>query len=653
MASRVLLAEDNLQLAQSVLQLLGRQGLIAEHQADGVSALKSIASNPPDLLLLDLNLPGLHGIELLKKLRQSPRTAALPVVIITGAYKGEKYHQAARHLGVSHYLEKPFKSGALRQAIAEALPLQAAVAGEKQRPFAHHLREVFLKELCGQMVFSHGGNSHTLSFIKGIPVGIGRGFQHSDLGAYLRSKDYLSAAEYGYYRSRPAENRTLPVQLGCLDYHALLQAELDYLEHELLQAFSLPPMASRWIPFELPSEVCPLSINMPQLFYDGFHSSSREAGATLLRNYGQRFVAATEGYFRYINFMSLREQEKQFIEQLDGQSRLGTLLPGDFDGAPLVLTLASLNMIRFSEEPAAAVSAGDLPIRVMFNACVEEFEVDIEESLESFTDLTSADEEAVDAIAAVVRSGELPAAQDSGDLGQEVRLLAKSLEGQNHYQVFGIKPAKFSIDLLKERYFAITRRFGPDILMQLGGEEAQLVEQILSIVATAYDTLSDVVKKERYDELLGSDKVGLGREGDDRFQAEVQAESGKVFLEMEEWDNAEKALQEAVNFDPNNGDYLASLAWATYRNPRYSNSSAMQTKAKQMLNKALVMERFPQGFAYKGWILLESGQETMAEAEFSKALKLDARHVLARKGMRALQEKREQQKRGLFKRMFK
>ena len=153
--------------------------------------------------------------------------------------------------------------------------------------------------------------------------------------------------------------------------------------------------------------------------------------------------------------------------------------------------------------------------------------------------------------------------------------------------------------------------------------------------------------------MLGADKIGLGHKGDDRFQAQVQAESGKVFLEMEEWDNAEKALQEAVNADPDNGEYMANLGWAIYRNPKYSSSEAMLNKAKQMLNKSITMERTAQAFAYKGWMLLESGQESMAEAEFNKALKQDARQLMARKGLRALQEQQEQKKKGLFKRMFK
>jgi hypothetical protein len=53
-----------------------------------------------------------------------------------------------------------------------------------------------------------------------------------------------------------------------------------------------------------------------------------------------------------------------------------------------------------------------------------------------------------------------------------------------------------------------------------------------------------------------------------------------------------------------------------------------------------------------GWMLFEAGQEAVAEGGFNKALKLDARQQLARKGLRSLQEKREQEKKGLFRRMF-
>ena len=79
----------------------------------------------------------------------------------------------------------------------------------------------------------------------------------------------------------------------------------------------------------------------------------------------------------------------------------------------------------------------------------------------------------------------------------------------------------------------------------------------------------------------------------------------------------------------------------------------MRDRGKQMINKSMTLERTAAGHSFKGRLLLEAGQESLAEAEFNKALRIDARNNIARKGMRSLQEKREQDKKGLFRKMFR
>ena len=655
MAQRILLAENNSQLATAIAEVLSRQSFAVERVADGVAALRAIAAAPPTLLLLDLKLPGLHGIELLRKLRQSPRTASLPVIVLTGSDKSDACHDAAKKLGVRHCLEKPFKVSALLSAVRTEL---GATPGDNQ-PFSRHLRAAFSRRFSGQLILTFPDTIRQLSFINGAPVALRPGFAHRDFGDFLCRRGQITSAEYQHYSSSAAFRHDSLVQIGCLHYSELLQAEMDYLTEELVCAFGSAPSRATWQSIPAPELLQLITLNVPQLFYSGFHKHPGPQASQLQMTCRDRYPALVEGYYRHINFLRLNEAEKSFLQRMDGRKRLAELLDEEEDFGPLLLTLTSLDMARFTLQPAASALPGDLPLRTLFNAVEEESVATTVETLESFSDLVvEAEKVRTDPAKAKSAATTAPAAPVSqppqeSDLAQEVRLLAGSLQDKNHYEVFGIKPARFSITLLKERYFAITRKFGPEILMQLGGEEAVLVEEILSKVATAYDTLSDVVKKERYDELFGSDKIGLGHKGDDRFQAQVQAESGKVFLEMEDWDHAEKALQEAVNFDTNNGDYLASLAWAVYRNPKYASSQAMQNKAKQMLNKAIALERTSLAFAYKGWMLLESGQDSMAEAEFNKALKLDARQMNARKGLRALQEQREQLKKGLFKRMFK
>ncbi len=660
MAKRILLAEENQPLAAAIAGRLRQQGFVVDHVSDGVSALRAIAAEPPDLLLLELKLPGLHGTELIKKLRQSQRAADLPVIVLTGFYKGEKYHTAAEALGVRHYLEKPLKASVLLSAIDQELTPERSVSPATQgepRPFAQHLRTAFLKPFSGLLTLQYPDTVRMLTFINGAPVALRPGYKSRDFGDFLCLRGQITADEYHYFVTTAAYRHDSLVQIGCLQYNDLLQAEIDYLSQELVCAFAGGPARAAWKVIPAPELLQLITLNVPQLFYEGFHKHAGQDGSRLLQTFSDKYAILDRNYYRHINFLRLNEKEKYFVQRIDGQHKLADLVTDEFDCSPLLLTLTNLNMARFSAEPAVSADPENLPLRTLFNVVEEEVEVDAEEILESFSDLVGDDGDvAAQVDTTMVQPG---LAESNGtkatqeDHAQEIRLIARSLENQSHYEVFGIKQGKFSIDRLKERYFAITRKFGPEVLMQLGGEEAAMVEGILSRVATAYDTLSDVVKKERYDEMLGADKVGLGQKGDERFQAQVQAESGKVFLEMEEWDNAEKALQDAVNAEPDNGDYLANLAWSIYRNPKYSDSQAMMNKAKKMLNKSITMERTAQAFAYKGWMLFESGQEAMAEAEFNKALKLDARLSIARRGLRTMKDQQELQKKSLFKKMFK
>ncbi len=638
---RILIAEDNNTLATAMVQLLTRRGYRVETAGDGASALKRIAAEPPDLLLLDLRLPKLHGVELLKKLRQNGKTRTLPVVIVSGAYKGEKYRQAAKRLGVAHYLEKPFRAGELLQAVARCLQPPTTA-----RPMSKLLADAFRRRFSGRLHLAGDGRRFALDLIRGRPVGLAPGIVHPDFGAWLQHRGRISAEEYAWYRHAGQGCHTSLVELGCLEYPELLQEKLAWLGSELVAGFALPPLVCRSEPFALPDNLQVVAVNLPRLLYEGYHHHPPTTDPFAPRL--DQYAALTETYFRYINFLRLDEDEKKLLTRLTGDRRLADCLAGLDIGRALLRTLDDLDMIAFADSPLPAASAGNMPLRELFNRLEEETAPPAEERLENFGDILDDDQ----AAGFAAPKTECAQVADDRSLAEEVRRTHAELQGKNHYEIFGMRGSEFSFDRLRERYFAFTRKFGPETLMQLTGEEAVLAEEILSRVSTAYNTLSDVVKKENYDQMLGSDRIGLGEEGDDRFQAQVQFQSGKTFLEMEEWEEAEKALQDACNIDPDNGVYLANLAWAIYRNPRNRQSHALRDKARQLLARALMLEKSGEAFAYKGWMHLDAGQEALAEAEFTKALKRNPRQRLARKGLRAIQEKREQEKKGLFRRMF-
>jgi DNA-binding response OmpR family regulator len=106
--SRVLVVEDEHDIAGLIKHTLERRGdLEAEIAETGAAALKSVAESPPDLVILDLNLPFLDGMEVCRILRSRPATASLPIIMLT-ARTGESDRVAGLELGADDYVSKPF-----------------------------------------------------------------------------------------------------------------------------------------------------------------------------------------------------------------------------------------------------------------------------------------------------------------------------------------------------------------------------------------------------------------------------------------------------------------------------------------------------------------------------------------------------------------
>jgi tetratricopeptide (TPR) repeat protein len=179
-----------------------------------------------------------------------------------------------------------------------------------------------------------------------------------------------------------------------------------------------------------------------------------------------------------------------------------------------------------------------------------------------------------------------------------------------------------------------------------------MAQDVLSGYSTAYNTLSNVVTKERYDELLNSETVGLDGKQDDKLQAQVQFQSGKVFLEMGEFVNAEKAFHDAYRLEPDVPLHAAYLAWAIYRNPSNQGSKVSQEKARNLLSRSLISGKVPESYSFRGWMLLDEGRDGLAEGDFLKAVKLSPRDTLANKGLQQIADHRQSEKKGLFSKFF-
>jgi two-component system, cell cycle response regulator DivK len=106
MTHAILVVEDNernLKLLRDVLEYAGYDVRVARTAEDGIT---SAVSEPPDLVLMDLQLPGIDGTEALRRLRESPRTADIPVVAVT-AQAMKQDRERALEAGFDGYIEKP------------------------------------------------------------------------------------------------------------------------------------------------------------------------------------------------------------------------------------------------------------------------------------------------------------------------------------------------------------------------------------------------------------------------------------------------------------------------------------------------------------------------------------------------------------------
>jgi CheY-like chemotaxis protein len=117
---RVLVVDDNVDAAQGIVMLLKALGNDVRTAYDGPTALESALDYRPNVVLLDIGLPGLDGFEVAKRLRQQPALRSVVLVALTG-YGQESDRQRSQEAGFDHHLVKPANVGKLQQILATVL----------------------------------------------------------------------------------------------------------------------------------------------------------------------------------------------------------------------------------------------------------------------------------------------------------------------------------------------------------------------------------------------------------------------------------------------------------------------------------------------------------------------------------------------------
>ena len=120
MAEKILIVDDNIDLRVTTRRILERNGFMVREAASGQQALDRIKIDPPALILLDLMMPEMSGLEVLEHLRRDSTTSKIPVIMLT-AVDEDEHVTAGYQGGADYYLSKPCTARRLLYAIGVVL----------------------------------------------------------------------------------------------------------------------------------------------------------------------------------------------------------------------------------------------------------------------------------------------------------------------------------------------------------------------------------------------------------------------------------------------------------------------------------------------------------------------------------------------------
>lgn len=117
--ARILIVEDHPTMRDAMRLVLEQEGYDVDEASEGAAGIAMVRDRPPDVVLLDLNIPVVSGAEVLETLKADPATAGVMVVIVTAT--GEEGRRRALTQGADGYITKPFSPLALLRTVERAL----------------------------------------------------------------------------------------------------------------------------------------------------------------------------------------------------------------------------------------------------------------------------------------------------------------------------------------------------------------------------------------------------------------------------------------------------------------------------------------------------------------------------------------------------
>lgn len=130
--TEILLADDSDVGRYVIATTLKRAGFLVREVPDGIEALREVTTNPPDLAILDVKMPGLNGMEVCQRIKNDPRTSFVPVLLLSATFLDSSAQVEGLDQGADAYLTQPVETPVLIASIRSLLRTRAAERAERR-----------------------------------------------------------------------------------------------------------------------------------------------------------------------------------------------------------------------------------------------------------------------------------------------------------------------------------------------------------------------------------------------------------------------------------------------------------------------------------------------------------------------------------------
>jgi CheY-like chemotaxis protein len=121
MKGKILIIDDDRVTLTMLEMILSRHGYKVLSAQDGAEGLELVAKEEPDVVISDMLLPKIHGLDLCAQIKQNPQLKDTKVILMTAVYKGAAFQFEAKESGADHFTEKPIDTKALLEKLDQLL----------------------------------------------------------------------------------------------------------------------------------------------------------------------------------------------------------------------------------------------------------------------------------------------------------------------------------------------------------------------------------------------------------------------------------------------------------------------------------------------------------------------------------------------------